>query len=412
MNSHALIKVDTQQSWLERALGARGARLLLAMGGTAAVVLSIPAPLIEQVATSTGLTEISKFFAPPIGVGTRILLAGGLSLVPAAIVWALWGPRHVERSASTPADLEDDEYDYGSGPAIEHGQPDAQHEDQEIGDADEMMQAHKQTSSSGWGAIIRLVRGGFHDNGDGQDAALSRRRRDRHPDAPPRPPLFASRDLPPRDGAVAASDAFDAAPLCLSDAVAFMQPRPAAAIAPPPRSPDPMSDADIAHILSAVPASPAPLSEEEVSRVIATMPASKAVPATPAAPAPPVLARQVSATGPLSRNIELPLIEGADLTTLAARFERGLSKREVIVHADEAQHSLDARIALVQPDPSVRAALREKSPLEIVPTSVPMTERAPQEHASGPPLALDDDVELALSSALTTLRKLTEQGRR
>ncbi len=153
-----------------------------------------------------------------------------------------------------------------------------------------------------------------------------------------------------------------------------------------------------------------PLSEEAF-RVAPATPASRAALATPVAPVPPVAARQISATGPLSRNVELPLIEGADLATLAARFERGLSKREVIVHADEAQHSLDARIALAQPDPSVRAALREKSPVEIVPAFVPKTERA-QEPVSGPSLALDDDVELALSSALATLRKLTEQGRR
>ncbi|MBT2188827.1 hypothetical protein [Sphingobium nicotianae] len=412
MNSHALVKVETGRSRLERALGARGARLLLATGGTAAVVLSIPTPLIEQIATSSGLNEISRLFEPPIGLGTRILLAGGLALVPAAIVWALWAPRHpaVSRGpAWAERDEDDHDYDYGSGPAVDPVQVSEQDNSDNDGDADEMMQARKQ--SSGWGAIIRLVRGGFNDNAEGRDGMLPKlRRRDRHPDAPPRPPLSASRDLPPHEGRSGAQRLTEAeAPRAFSDAVAFIQPQRAAAVAPPPRSPEPMSDEDIARVLGAMPRSPAPLSAEEVSRVIDAIPANK--PAT-TAPAPAVASPPGRDASLLSRKIDLPLIEGADLAALAARFEQGLGKREAIVHAEEARHSLDSRIAFAQPDPSVRAALRAQRPLEVVPASATPAAPTVDVRTAEPTLHLDVTVEQALNSALATLRKLTEQGRR
>lgn len=68
---------------------------------------------------------------------------------------------------------------------------------------------------------------------------LRRRRRDRHPDAPPRRPLLASRDLPPAETVHG-----------LAGTMAVITP-----IAPP-RSPEPMSDAQIAQLIAAATARP------------------------------------------------------------------------------------------------------------------------------------------------------------
>ena len=109
----------------------------------------------------------------------------------------------------------------------------------------------------------------------------------------------------------------------------------------------------------------------------------------------------------LLHDLDLPLIDGADLGALAARFERGLAKREAIVHAQEAQQSLSANMAFVQPDESVRAALRAQPPVQVAAPPAPAPS-APGELS----LRVDQDVEQALNTALATLRKLTEQGRR
>lgn len=367
MNSQALVKVDTRESWMERRLGARNARLLLAAGGTVAVTLSVPTSLLENVATASGLSEMVKFFAPPIGLGSRLLLGGALALVPAAVVWIVWGGEPAEPSKP---------------------RPNYEAEFQEIEDEDEMMHARKQSSGgSAWGSLIRLVRGGFHDNAEAQDGALNRRRRDSHPDAPPRPPLFASRDLPsPEPVEAMAPVAEAAAPVQpavagFSDALARAAPEPVVTPMPEP----------------VMPRAPAPLSEEEIAHVVAAIPRR--------APAPRSLPR--GTTSELLRELDLPLIDGTDLCALAARFERSLTKREAIVHAQEAQQSMTERMAFAHPDESVRAALRAQPPVEV------LTPPSPAPAAPGDlSLRVDRDVEQALNTALATLRKLTEQGRR
>jgi hypothetical protein len=368
---------------MERALGARGARLLLVAGGTIALTLSAPTSLIEELATASGLSEMVKFFAPPIGLGSRLLLGGILALVPAAVVWTLWG------APAAPAEP----------------QPDYEAELLEIEDEDEMMHARRQASGSGWGgALLRLVRGGFHDNGDAQDN-LSRRRRDRHPDAPPRPPLSASRDLPPPEPV---SAVVEPAPVEVAAFVAPVESAPTVAAptlaeviahaAPAPMAaPDPLSSFDM-------PRAPVPLSEEEIAHVVAAMPPRKAAAASTAP-----FVRESCAT--LLRTLNLPLIADADLGALAARFERSVAKREAVAQAAQAQQSLDGGIGYAQPDPSVRAALRAQRPVEIVPPSAPAF-AAEATSAQTELLRVDADVEHALSSALATLRKLTEQGRR
>jgi hypothetical protein len=426
MKSGALVRVNTRQSWLERLLGARGARLLLASGGTFAVVMSVPTAMIEQIATTTGLSDMSRLFVPPIGTGTRVALAAWLALVPAAIVWAVWGSPPV-RKPDAPAGETDawDEVPEAALNPVSAREPIPDSQD-DFEEDDEMNLAHKASTGSPLGMLIRLVRGGFHDNDEAR-ATLSRRRRDLHPDAPPRAPLFASRDLPhyepqPESGAeTLVPDETVAAPVSFAQAVAFARPEPeAAAVAAPPRSPEPMSEEEIARVIATMPLrNPEPISEDDVAPPIATVPQRvtepQAVPHAPGFAAAPVFTPAPMSAGitesdraALERDIDLPLLDG-DLATLAARFEGGLAKREAIAHSEEARQSLSTRIAFAQPDASVRAALRAQKPVEVVQSPLAGDIGQP---ASDPGLRLDEDGESSLSNALSTLRKLTEQGRR
>jgi hypothetical protein len=156
------------------------------------------------------------------------------------------------------------------------------------------------------------------------------------------------------------------------------------------------------------------MSEAEIARTIAALTSrERQAPVEDIAPIPsagPVSAqasyRPVLAPAPA---VDLPLIEDADIAGLAARFERGIAKREVVLDAEEAQNSLDSRIAFVQPDPAVRTALRAIRPIELVATPTPF---AIDQTSDASMMRVDADVEAALNSALSTLRKLTEQGRR
>lgn len=89
-----------------------------------------------------------------------------------------------------------------------------------------------------WSLLTRRIRAmqAGADPAAAVDNAL-RRRRDRHADAPPRRPLLASRDLPP----VGAAHAFRA---------------PVITPVAPPRSPAPLSDAEIAQLVAAATARP------------------------------------------------------------------------------------------------------------------------------------------------------------
>lgn len=126
-----------------------------------------------------------------------------------------------------------------------------------------------------WSALVRR----FRDAAAAQGVAetLPRRWRDHHPDAPPRRPLFASRDLP------------------IVESSAQTEMRPAADPVVLPRAPEPMSDAQIAQLMAAATARPMPV---------------------------PVLAHPVSQELPGWARSPSPVATG-DLMALTDRFERG-----------------------------------------------------------------------------------------
>lgn len=92
---------------------------------------------------------------------------------------------------------------------------------------------------SDWSALMRRFRDAASGDVASSEALPRRRRRDRHPDAPPRQPLFASRDLPPPDVARRG-----VASLPAGEAIA------------PPRAPEPMSEAQIAQLMATATARP------------------------------------------------------------------------------------------------------------------------------------------------------------
>ncbi|MBN8829754.1 MAG: hypothetical protein J0G94_03795 [Sphingomonadales bacterium] len=164
------------------------------------------------------------------------------------------------------------------------------------------------------GAIVWAFGASGRDSGD---RSLKRHRRDRHPDAPPRPPLYASRDLPP---------------------------------AVPPSDPC---------ALSRLPRAPEPLSDEEIARLVAALPPRRS----------------------MAGRRDLPFIDHSDSEAVSPA----------------ARPSQDERLPLSQSELAIRAALH----------ALRMTAGADDLQ---PAPRVDTEIEQALSSALATLRLLTQNG--
>ncbi len=383
MNSHQVLQIETRQTWLEGVLGPRGARVLLAACGAFGLVLSVPTAMLEKASDASGLAAMLPFLAAPIALPVRVGIGLTAAACVAALVWIVLALVGADRPAR-------------AQPATK----------------DQIMKsARKPARESAWTALTRLVRGRNDELED--EEILARRRRDRHPDAPPRPPLFASRDLPPPDDAARVAHA-----ATLSEAAAQLRQVGADDLPEDsllPRSPEPLSDAEIALLAESMPPRPtfSALTEPEFPAEFDLVPEMVAEPVSMSAPAP---ADGAVPAAPPAANLSLreqagalPLISGASLANLASRLEAGLAKCEAVAHATQACASLNERLILAQPDAAVRAALRAQRPVELV---SPPPIRAAEHDADEPVIRVDKDVELALNNALATLRKLTEQGRR
>ena len=217
--------------------------VLFAGGLAGAVALAVPVGLLELAAASTGLSERLPIFAPPFGWDARIVVAIIAAGLAAASAWALDGVKPMKSKRN-----------------VAMGWP----------------------SKLGWQQVTRLTRGadnvahyGMFNAADTHhkmasislanavaphelENLLSRRRADMHPDAPPRAPLFASRDLPsielteraPETKVNSEADA-DAVivPIFVTlirDLTAENRPRPL------PCSPEPLPDADLVAIAGAL----------------------------------------------------------------------------------------------------------------------------------------------------------------
>ncbi|WP_300113323.1 hypothetical protein [Sphingobium sp.] len=136
---------------------------MAALAGVAAAValLATPVGLLEMLVASSGLSEAVPAAAPPLGVTARLMMAGFVGLLIAGAFAAIRDPRQAEDKRDT------------------DGRQQSAQGARQMGFA--------------FSKLTALARGRATPTGVAEAPAL--RRADAHPDAPPRPPIFASRDF-------------------------------------------------------------------------------------------------------------------------------------------------------------------------------------------------------------------------
>ncbi|WIA56340.1 hypothetical protein N6H05_00450 [Sphingobium sp. WTD-1] len=137
---------------------------LAAAGGGALVVLTLPVGWVEMLVASSGLSETIPAAGPPLGMKARLLLAGFAALMSVGIVAA------VRRNGS-----------------------DAPHRRLRISGRRHPDAQGARKMGFAFAKLTALARG--RNVPAAEEAAPTQRRADAHPDAPPRPPIFASRDF-------------------------------------------------------------------------------------------------------------------------------------------------------------------------------------------------------------------------
>jgi hypothetical protein len=158
-------------------------RALAAGAGAGLLAGTAPAWVLEGLTMATGLAAVFPPAAPPLGFTARMLFAIAAAASALLLVWALWRPRiSAPRKRQT----------HGESLSRAAGQ---------MGETPSPAATLAEPVSGGLLGRLKAVLGGraHSDDEDRDDAMLSRRRADRHPDAPPRAPLVASRDLPSVD---------------------------------------------------------------------------------------------------------------------------------------------------------------------------------------------------------------------
>lgn len=387
---------------LEGLLGAGGARALLAGLGAAGVVLSIPADTLGRWIDSAGLSEMVPVLAQPLSFAVRSGLAIVVGLLASVLVffaWRLLAHETTMDKMAAPADglkgtIQMDESRDTVRPA---------------GDRSKLRRPAKKP---GLASRLATMLGLRRKRSQSVNDSLVRRRADRHPDAPARQPLRASRDLPPPENGI-------------EERLGIFE-----TSSPPTSASTPLPGAAHERVdetrfsggasgwqeeeRPAQPVSRWALPEEEKAAnefddevadkqtLSFTAPAA-ADPATdPAHEAVRARAELPDGIPPLA---DVSLLHEMSLSEMLDRFERGLSRSIALMDAREAENHLSERFVFVQPDPAVRDALRLLRPVEPVPSF----------RADGPggiEHVPDNPVDDELQRSLGTLRKLTEQSRR
>ncbi|MFY9350064.1 MAG: hypothetical protein WAO77_06945 [Sphingobium sp.] len=277
----------------------------LAALAVALIILWAPVGLVEMVVASSGLSEAVPAAAPPLGLKARLMLAGFGALMAAGVVSA------TRRSAGR-----------DEPQRIEEGRQDR-------------VQGAK-TMGFAFSKLTALARGRAAAN---EADAPVLRRADAHPDAPPRPPIFASRDF---DGL----EIFGRPEGSRRPLVANPEPQPESVLPPPP---------------FAMPSAPAPLSEAELpqpafARAPAAAPAFAEPPrfAAPIAVSPPEVE---PAPTPAPLPLRLPT-QGLSVSELTERLERGLAQRSRATVPPVAGRGVIADMPAAQPVP-VREAVAQ-----------------------------------------------------
>jgi hypothetical protein len=302
----------------------------------AVTVLAVPTSMIELATASAGLSELVPALAPPIAWPFHLALALGAGGVASVLALTM-------RRVAEPSEQRETAMPWTQDPG--------RHALAGIGGDGE-------TGPPYDSPLIDMPRIAGQS-----DSALQRRRADMHPDAPPRAPIIASRDLPNIFNLLPVDPETDSAvqfiPLTLRgspvrDTTGAARPRPL------PCSPEPFSDADLA-----------------------------AMRARLAAPAPVVACPVAQVETPV---VDTPL--DAPLDILIARFEQGVGRR--IAMRDAA----DALTRVETAHSEMAAFVTGNMVVNDVRSDAPRADPAPR-----------PDLDGALCDALETLRKLSSRVR-
>lgn len=279
----------------------------LAALAVALIILWAPVGLVEMVVASSGLSEAVPAAAPPLGLKARLMLAGFAALMAAGVVSA------TRRSGGR-----------DEPQTIEEGRQDRVQGAKKMGFA--------------FSKLTALARG--RATTAEADAPVLRRA-DAHPDAPPRPPIFASRDF---DGL----EIFGRPEGSRRPLVAIPEPQ-LESVLPSPPAPAPF----------AMPSAPAPLSEAELPQpAFARAPVAVPQFAQPPRFEAPVTAPEVE---PEPAPAPLPLrspTQNLSVSELTERLERGLAQRSRVTVPPVAAGGVIADMPAAQPVP-VRAAVAQ-----------------------------------------------------
>ncbi len=341
---------------------------------TLACLIVVPVELFELILASSGLSELLPVLAPPIGWPVRIVLTLCGAAIAAVVAWG--GGGHDVPAVGIP-----------------------------VGDGDAGA-GMKRNGIMGWTRnlglhhLARLARGG-EDMADAYPSSvprmrgpalpklaevppldlLHRSRKDMHPDAPPRAPLVASRDLPAVTELSVIESGPDVAPppppiACASpirDTTGEERPRPL------PRSPAPLSDSDLSWVRG--------LLVERDQRKAPVAASSSTEPRREA----------VTVAAVIAENPDAP----ASLMSLLDRFEQGVAHR---IALRDAANAIE-RVGESHTGQTNPVAALENSATPTAPTIE--VEDAVAEFAQEQPEDIPLEIDEALNVALATLRKLS-----
>ncbi|WP_420606254.1 hypothetical protein [Novosphingopyxis sp.] len=236
------------------------AAALLAGCAASAITLVVPVGVMENFTASSGLSEIIPQTAPPLGATARLAIAFVAAVVVAGIVLALLG------NGARPARDNQGESPMSAAP---FRMPRFGGVRRSGATADSNETSADGGAPAGWFARVKHKLDGLagRESGDergirGFDDLPRLHRPDRHPDAPPRRPIFASADLGDVDGGFAQPEpaaseevgGFDeppvdpaadmSAPRAVPAAATTLEPRAWRPLGPPPQDLHKAAEAD------------------------------------------------------------------------------------------------------------------------------------------------------------------------
>ncbi|MDO7834210.1 hypothetical protein Q4610_04045 [Sphingobium sp. HBC34] len=309
-------------------------RILAVLGGLAValLVLCLPVGLIETIVASSGLSEAVPAAAPPLGMTARLIVAGFAGLM-------MMGLMGFTRRTPQEVSARDDEQGQDEQGRIKSAQG-------------------AKTMGFAFSKLTAMARRRAVPVDVPETPSL--RRADAHPDAPPRPPIFASRDF---DGV----DIFARPQAGRRSLVAHRETEPEAVLPTPgfvasfaaPNAPMPLADEALPQPAFLRPAAPfAPIADPMDMEDEGDEAKWEAV--APAPPPPPVEPR----LAPLPMRAPT---QGLSVLQLTERLERGLALRSRVNPAQAASHVIaDMPVAAAVPvreevardtDEALRAAL-------------------------------------------------------